>query len=107
MAGGRLSIEQRQFIVESMIKTNSNVKTRWIFFGKLNFRVSEKAVRELKSKWKKDGAGRDMHAGRSGRPMTARTSANVQKVRGEIESDENISTSSTWTSAPLLPWQTP
>ena len=95
MAGGRLSIEQRQFIVESMIKTNSNVKTRWIFFGKLNFRVSEKAVRELKSKWKKDGAGRDMDAGRSGCPVTARKSANVQKVRGEIESDKNISISST------------
>ena len=69
--------------------------------------MSEKAVGELKSKWKKDGAGRDMHDGRSGRPMTARTFSNVQKVRGEIESDENISTSSTWTSAPLLPWQTP
>ena len=89
-----------------MIKTNSNVKTRWIFFGKFNFRVSAKAVREQRSKWKKDGAGRDMHAGRSGRPVTARTSANVQKVRGEIESDKNISIFSTSTSAPLLPFQT-
>ena len=77
MAGGRLSIKQRQFIVESMIKTSSNVKTRRMFFLKFNFRVSDKAVRELHSKWKKDGTARDMHAARSGRPVTARTSANV------------------------------
>ena len=106
MAGRRLSIEQRQFIVESMITTSSNVKTRRRFFIKFNFRVSDKAVRELHSKWKKDGTARDMHAARSGRPVTARTSANVQKVRGEIESDKNISIFSTSTSAPLLPFQT-
>ena len=64
-----------------------------MFFLKFNFRVSDKAVKELHSKWKKDGTARDMHAARSGRPVTARTSANVQKVRDEIESDKNISIS--------------
>ena len=58
----------------SLIKTSSNVKTRRIFFLKFNFRLSDKAVRELHSKWKKDGTARDMHAANSGRPVTARTS---------------------------------
>ena len=39
MAGGRLSNEQRQFIVESMIKTSSNVKTRRMFFSKIQFQA--------------------------------------------------------------------
>ena len=58
--GGRLTIEQRKLIVESLI----NFETRQKFLAKFQFWVSNKVIWTLNSKWNKDVTARDMYVGR-------------------------------------------
>ena len=79
-----MTIEQRKFIVESLIETKSNVEARRILFAKFHFRVSKKAIWAVNSKWKADATARN------GRSVTAE---NVEIVRPVVDSERNISVS--------------
>ena len=81
----RLDVEQRIFIVESMITTKSLILTKRRFSKTFGKEVSFKAIKNLHSKWQTDGPVRDQHQGRSGRPSSARNPTNAAIVKEIVE----------------------
>ena len=87
----RLTIDQKKFIVESMIKTNSNVYTRRQFKKSFGIDISQMTVWRIHRKWNLEGTVHDLHKGRSGRPLTARVPDKITAVRNMVEADNKKS----------------
>ena len=84
----RLTVGQRIYAVDEMIKTGSVTRTRRKLQTKFGLKISEKAIYKLCIKWKTHGTVTNQNKGNSGRRFTARTEENIDKVRTQLNTSD-------------------
>ena len=77
---GRLSPTQRKFVIDSMIRGQTNRECRINFRKAFGIDVSRNAVNKIMVKWNQKCAIEDLHRGNSGRPRNQRVRENFEKV---------------------------
>lgn len=87
----QLTVKQRQFVVEEMIKHGSVITTIRRFQARYGTRLSKRTVQTNYSKWNVHGTVLNLNKGNSGHPKTARTEARINMVRILINDDKTKS----------------
>ena len=76
----RLTLQQRKFVINSMVQCRSYHQCQRDFKIKLADTISKGGVQKNMRKWDEHCAIKDLHKGRSGRSKDVRTLENVEKV---------------------------
>ena len=86
----RLTIQQRVWICIKYIEFNRNaaaVRRQWIITWPNIVPPREGTISDTFRKFENEGTCHNLHKGRSGRPRTARTEANIDRVRESLENN--------------------
>ena len=90
---GQLTIDQRRFIIEEMVRTNSVIGTLRNFKKSFNDTAPTKlTIRRTFMKWKSEGTVQNVNKGKSGRNFTKRTTENNDLVKSLISTNDMNST---------------
>ena len=81
----RLTVDQKKFSVESMMKMNYNVITTRQFKKSFGFYGTMRTVWKILSEWNLEEPLQDLQKGRSGRPLTARVPDKITADRNMVE----------------------
>ena len=87
----QLTDEQREVIVEEMIKHGSVITTIRRFQTKYGRRISKRTVQTNFAKWNAHGTVHNLNKGNSGPPKTARTEETISLIRNLINEDKTKS----------------
>lgn len=89
----QFTVQQRVFIYNTYTTTRSYVQTQQRFRQRFpGVRVPVKSsIHSICQKFRQHGTVQNINSGRSGRPRTARTPANIQRVRQAIRNNPRIS----------------
>ena len=88
----QLTDQQRKFIVENMILTKSVTVTRRKFKTKNGFSPAKRTIQQLMIKWQNECTLRNLNKGRSGHPVTQRSSDTINIVQSIINENDTKST---------------
>lgn len=88
----QLTLNQRKFIVEEMVKTGSIAGTLRKFKMVYGFKTTRVTVQKNFQKWQTEFTVKNLNKGNSGRTITERTAENIEKVKALLEADDMKST---------------
>lgn len=88
----QLTLNQRKFIVEQIVKTGSIVGTQRKFNAVYGFKPTRLTIQKNFQKWQTEFTVKNLNKGNSGRTITERTPENVERVRSLLEVDDMKST---------------
>ena len=88
----RLTLQQRRFVIESMLKVSSYKQCAADFRKKFNTTISKNGIAKIMAKWNQLSVLEDQHRGKSGRPKrrSAENIAAVSEIIGEAEGHKSV-----------------